>query len=90
MNGPTGMSIDQLRGLVRERIAKGDIPAAVAGEVLFGGYGNGSHSCVVCGRNITGADVEFEVHHPARRDNALYFHIDCHAAWHRELAAPKA
>ena len=75
----------QLRARIRKRIDEGHLPLLRPDYRISAGYGSGT-KCVVCGKPITGSQVEYEVEDPV--DAALLgFHLDCHELWQRECGA---
>ena len=71
-----------LRGVAREHIEAGRLPASFPREV-YAGYGSGV-ACELCGRQISRADVEYEVN-DARTGARFTLHVVCHAYWQLDL-----
>lgn len=64
-------------------IGTGELPR-IRPDGLWGGNGGGD-ACALCGKQISGAEVEYEVQDGAAR--VFHFHLRCHAIWLLALSA---
>lgn len=71
------MTVDRLREVVREKLARGDLPQEKCFITWFG-PGSGQR-CVVCEGVILPAEIECECEHP--RGGLIRFHHVCFATW---------
>jgi hypothetical protein len=76
----SGSSGDDVRGTVRERLARGDL-FPVPREV-WAGHGTG-HVCIACGRPISSVEIENEIVGPP----TARAHSACYSIWQQESAA---
>jgi len=72
---------DAVVGVLRERLATGELPLIASGE-CWAGPAAGGHSCVVCGVAIGQGAAEYEVPHDGARP--LHAHAACFFTWRLE------
>ena len=74
------MESDELRMMIRQKLARGNLPRHKCLVTWFG-PGTG-HRCVACDRVIGRQEIECECEHSA--GDVLRFHQSCFAAWDDE------
>jgi hypothetical protein len=81
---PDAIHLDGLRAHVRQRLARGSLPLAMASNINAG-YGSSVNNCGACGLLIRCEQVEYEVR--TQLNEILTFHVNCYRAWRDECLA---